>query len=208
MRYLKILILLTFSNTVISQNDIGDFEIISKNKIKALRIYNCLENSNCYSDYYEFGKCGKIILEQPAMIGYYFKYEYNENCRIKFKYGMSNGHGPDNIWTKTEYHYNEVDSINYRIRVEFDKEGLVYNLDTLYGASESTRFKALNIIKNKNGQLIQHDCGELHYPCGIFFKGNHIVKYEYQDNGLISKAVIFNEKGNIIVDLTYEYIKT
>ncbi|PCJ65288.1 MAG: hypothetical protein COA58_10545 [Bacteroidetes bacterium] len=183
----------------------NDSKLIQKNGVKALTIKNCLENTSCYTDYYEFNSCGKISLEQPSMIGSYRRFEYDSKCRLIKSLGLNytTDKTKDSVWSKSELEYPKHDS-TIVITTHFDDRKLVYQ-DTTKINERSEPFQ--NVIRNDKGQILQHSYGNLYYPCGTQILGKHTCLYLYNQNGLISHVEIYNSSNEIVVDLKYEYTK-
>lgn len=186
-----------------AQNIMNDPYVIKSNRIKTLTIKNCLVNSSCFNDYYEFNECGQISLEMPAMIGSYGKYEYDENCRMTINWGLVHTNKSDSVWRKSVYHYLSNDSILIVTYIYEAAQKVTIDSSLISKA----KAEPANTIKNKKGQVTQQSFGELDYPCGIHFDGNHICKYFYKKNGLINKDMVYNNKNELIINLDYEYKK-
>ncbi len=196
------LLSLFWSGMMYGQNFLPEPEVILENNVKSVEINNCLAESFCFQTHYEFGECGKYKLWNPSILGTYWEYEYDENCQTAIVYSKSKNYGPNDLWVKELYLWDDTNSGSI-IRYEYDQKEDLINTDTNIFIMTEMDTKMIN---NSEGQLVEQVIGELRYPCGIIYKGEHTAKFEYSDNGLIEKVEIYNSKDSLIVDLTYEYI--
>ena len=203
MKHFHFLLLLIFPAISQGQEVSNEASVLKRNGIKSLTISNCISNSGCFSYYYEFNTCGEPTLEVYPMINNYARQEYDQNCRLSVVWVLNHSPKTDSIWKKDMYQYNDKDSI--LIITQYFENNQPTDTDSRKRSKEKSEPK--NIIKNKEGKIIQHSHGDLYYPCGIHYKGTHIFKYVYNKNGLIAHAIIYNDKNELIVNLEYEYKK-
>ena len=199
-----ILLVVLASVSAWGQNVSNDASVIKRNGIKSLTITNCIGNEGCFSEYYEFNACGEISLEIPPMVNSFAKMEYDKNCRLSVIWVMNHSPKTDSIWRKAVYNYSDKDSIlvaNYY----YENNKLTEKTDS-YKISK-VKAEPKDAVKDKQGRIIQHSQGDLNYPCGIHYKGSHTFKYTYNKNGLIAKAMVYNSKNELVVNLEYEYKK-
>jgi hypothetical protein len=195
------LIALLISTDGNAQNQLPESHVVRANKVKGLTVINCLKSSSCFEDNYRFNSCGEVAVEMPARIGFYMKYDYNEHCGLKTRWIMNYSSKLDSVWQKIEISPLGLDSlIGIRHAFDFDQPE---RIDTIRYARNQHEPK--NKKYDKEGHLLQHDWGDLHYPCGIDYSGPHIIKYKFDAKGLITHAVAYNEKNEVVVDLEYIY---
>jgi hypothetical protein len=196
-----ILFLMGVSTSFSQQYLMNEAGVIQKNKVKSMVVDNCLVKEYCYRDHYDFNDCGKVSKEYPAAISSWLKSEYDENCQLKNKWRMrylENSKDVDSIYAKITY---------------FEKDGKKYSVledpDSPTGRIDTSTVFVRNyedLKKNENKQTISYKTGLLLYPCGIEYKGPNHFKYTYQKNGLIDKADIYDEKGELVLSLKYTYL--
>ncbi|WP_421754625.1 hypothetical protein [Croceimicrobium sp.] len=183
---------------------VNEDSTLSRNNIKSLTVKNCI-GSSCMEVNYEFNSLGLITKLAPAIINPYSTWEYYPDGRIKAKYSKNHCCDSDTIFSSTHYEYGFNDNLKYVIYRSY-KNGMVIKEDTLDKEKE-VDLKNYPTIRNEIGQVIEQTLTDLYYPCGIVFKGTHRIRYHYLDNGLIDYGKIYNDQGELIVDLKYEYEK-
>jgi hypothetical protein len=178
------------------QKEIVDPEIVRNLDIKFLEIENCLENSQCYKEKIEFNEFGQIKNYYPAMVSTWWHYEYDNQGRLASAKGF--GH----MYKKYTYLDNDTVMSQY-----FDISN-----DTLETLAYEAKFKLIEEISdrglyNSSGRLLIDTIGRLSFPCGNDYLGQHIVKYNYFDNGLLESKQYLDPTNTIVVDERYYYSK-
>jgi hypothetical protein len=176
--------------------------LIKLNKVKSLFITNCLNNSECYKDYYSFDNQGRIVKEIHPMVSSFYKFKYEEFNRVKIQFEINKS--SNKITSKYIYNYLDTDSVLIEYR-NFDNNS--NNKKRVYKIKNDINKIPNNCIQNNKGQIIQHSYGYFSYACGNEFYGNYTVKYKYDLKGLISEVCIYNDKNENVVSLTYDYRK-
>lgn len=192
--------------TLTGQNIINSPEIIKKNKIATLEIINCLSDGFCIYNYYAFNEFGQIKSNYPGIIAIHFKYEYDDNNNLSRYYVMNNTSKPDSINSRIDYYYSKNGKFKFSVNYFYK-----YDSDTIIAKDTNFIYQSPDFLNpenpkyNSKGQIIEHDYGPIYYPCGIIYEGEHTIKYEYKNNGLIDEANIQDYNGNLIVSLKYKY---
>jgi len=200
----KILILIAiFPVAPISgQHILNDSTVLKTNKVISLVVNNCIDKqASCIRDRYEFNKNGQIVKNYPAVVAMFKKWEYLENGKLDAYYEISYD-SEDSLIYSEHYRYKSVGNLDHIIQSEYNGN-VVVGTDTVKIAQKIEQ--ALG-KRNSKGQIIEQQLGDLRYPCGIRYKGKHIIKYSYFSNGLIATGKIYNRDNELIVDLVYEYV--
>lgn len=200
MKSLVIICLLIVFRLGFGQNYLmNSSDLIQKNKVKTLTVDNCLESAICYRDQYNFNSCGKIEKEFPAMVGFYVKYTYNEQCKLESSLQLLHGDNKDSVYSKTNYF--EIDGQQFK--VVFDPNNPETKSDSIQVKSHIDKAYS---IREKEGLIESYKFKNLLFPCGIEFEGENTFMISYTKTGLIDKADVYNERMEKVLSLKYTYL--
>ena len=174
-------------------------ELIQKNSVKTLTVDNCLETAICYRDQYNFNACGKVEEEFPAMVGFYVKYTYDEECELESSLQLLHGDNKDSVYSKTSYF--EIDGQQFK--VVFDPNNPETKSDSIQVKSHMDKAYG---IREKEGLIESYKFKNLLFPCGIEFEGENTFMISYTKNGLINKADVYNDRMEKVLSLKYTYL--
>lgn len=174
---------------------------LKKNKVKLVRVKNCLDNV-CLEDTYKINGNGNLTEKREYPMSIYWKYEYDSLDRLKTIYDIEFGNEEDTIYSREDFYYTKKGWIDYSIKKY--AEWTSNKTDTLPSPIPTTTG---NFITKANSKEQITEClrDRINFNCGYDFKGKYTVKYTYLQNGLLNTGKIYDEKNKLIVDIKYEY---
>lgn len=199
-----LILLIGLAVSLKGQNILNSPEILKKNKIASFETENCLGEDYCHYESYFFNEEGQVVKTYFGIVAIHLKYEYDSANRLSKVYTMNNYSKPDSINGRADYFYSKSGDFVYAVNYSYENEAS-FPEDTTYTFYSPNTYSPENPKHNTKGQIIEHDYGTLRYPCGINYEGDHKLKYQYLENGLIKKVEIYDSNNELILTLKYNY---
>lgn len=166
-------------------------------------VKNCI-SSGCVADDFWYNQRGQITRYEPAVVNAYVVYTYRADGLLDVVYNLEHCCEGDTIFSSRRHVYSKRGKLIRLERSHYEKN---VRISTEKLSLEEWQAKQRKSVYryNAQGQITAEELGNVYFPCGHVYKGKHRATYYYSENGLLARATIHNEAGDLIADLVYEY---
>lgn len=169
-------------------------DLLKKLGVKSLLVTTDSLQDGCPVDYFEYDPYGRIIYHQLGPTEDRRVFSYSKTNLIYSVEYFEADDGTKTILDTTFYYYNLDNSLKYSIQKSPADSENPAKTDTIK-ADTTLKTPSTRTLKNpsynKAKQLISHTVNGIHKACLTPSKGDHVLKYYYNKNGLIKKVDIF-----------------
>lgn len=180
--------------------------LLKKLGIRSLIVCTDSLCDSCPVDYNDYDTQGRQTYHYEAMMEDRWESFYSKDKELFSIYYFINDDGKITMLDTTFYFYNKDNSIKYLVRkVCSNGEKPITKIDTIYPEKPKKRILKNPTYDNK-GKLTSHIVDGINRSCLIPSKGDHTLKYYYNENGLINKIAIFKPTRELY--MTWYFIYT
>lgn len=174
--------------------------VLARNRVDTLTITIC-HGEGCLQETWDIDAAGRPVRMQLGTVAVYLTWSYDKSERLIISDTWAYADPEDELYSESTHHYTRRGQFLFtttRRPSEHTDPDTTHTPPVLYHECNACTKDAL-------GRFVIQPLGDLFYPCGVEYKGDHRAEYHYASNGLIEHCRIFNNQGTLEVELAYTY---